>query len=256
MRGYVHSIETTGTVDGPGLRYVVFLQGCPLRCKYCHNPDTWPLGTEDNSKVMEASDIIEDFNRYKNFLKDGGLTVTGGEPLMQIDFVIELFTLAKANDIHTALDTSGITFNNKSEKILEKFNKLLKVTDLFMLDFKHVDDVEHIKLTNQSNSNVIKFLNYLNEHKKDTWIRHVVVPGITYNEKYLYKLGLLLGNYSNIRALDVIPYHDMAISKYKELDIFYPLLNTPIPTAEEMKYAKSLIINGYRNKKREHLLQA
>jgi pyruvate formate lyase activating enzyme len=200
---------------------------------------------------MEPKEILDDFYRYRNFLKNGGLTVTGGEPLMQMEFVIELFTLAKAQGIHTCLDTSGITFNTKSEKIMEKFNRLIAVTDLFMLDFKHVDSVEHIKLTKQSNTNVIKFLDYLQDNKKDTWIRHVVVPGVTLNDKYLYQLGLFIGGYNNIRAIDVIPYHNMAISKYKELDIYYPLLDTPIPTAEEMKYAKSLILNGYRNKKQE-----
>lgn len=253
MKGYIHSIETTGTVDGPGLRYVVFLQGCPLRCMYCHNPDTWTIGDETNSKVMEATDIIKDYQRYKNFLKSGGLTVTGGEPLMQIDFVIELFTLAKKENIHTCLDTSGITFNENSDTILEKFNTLLSVTDLIMLDLKHIDNEEHIKLTKHSNNNVINFLNYLQEHNKDTWIRHVVVPGITLNDKYLYELGYFLGKYSIIKALDILPYHNMAIEKYKELDLFYPLIDTPIPTSEEMKYAKSLIISGYKKKKSELL---
>lgn len=253
MKGYIHSIETTGTVDGPGLRYVVFLQGCPLRCMYCHNPDTWTLGDETNSKVIEATDIIKDYQRYKNFLKSGGLTVTGGEPLMQIDFVIELFTLAKKENIHTCLDTSGITFNKNSDTILDKFNTLLSVTDLIILDLKHIDNEEHIKLTKQSNNNVINFLNYLQEHNKDTWIRHVVVPGITLNDKYLYELGYFLGKYSIIKALDILPYHNMAIEKYKELDLFYPLIDTPIPTSEEMKYAKSLIISGYKKKKSELL---
>ena len=253
MKGYIHSIETTGTVDGPGLRYVVFLQGCPLRCMYCHNPDTWTIGDETNSKVMDATDIIKDYQRYKNFLKSGGLTVTGGEPLMQIDFVIELFTLAKKENIHTCLDTSGITFNKNSDTILDKFNTLLNVTDLIILDLKHIDNEEHIKLTKQSNNNVINFLNYLQEHNKDTWIRHVVVPGITLNDKYLYELGYFLGKYSIIKALDILPYHNMAIEKYKELDLFYPLIDTPIPTSEEMKYAKNLIISGYKKKKSELL---
>lgn len=253
MKGYIHSIETTGTVDGPGLRYVVFLQGCPLRCQYCHNPDTWSLGNETNSKVMEPTDIIKDYQRYKNFLKNGGLTVTGGEPLMQINFVTELFTLAKEENIHTCLDTSGITFNKNSDKILTNFKKLLKVTDLVMLDFKHIDNTEHIKLTKHSNNNVIDFLNFLQENNTNTWIRHVIVPGLTLNKKYLYDLGYFLGNYSIIKAFDVLPYHNMAIEKYKELDIFYPLLDTPIPTSEEMKYAKDLIISGYKNKKLELL---
>lgn len=249
MVGYVHSIETTGTVDGPGLRYVVFLQGCPLRCKYCHNPDTWSLGNANNSKIKTSEEILEDFAKYKNFLKSGGLTVTGGEPLMQIDFVIDLFSKAKAEGIHTCLDTSGITFNKKNETIIKKFDALIEVTDLVLLDIKHIDVKEHIKITKQPNSNVFDFLKYLDEHNKNVWVRHVVVPNLTLDDKALYNLGLFLGNFSNIRALDVLPYHNMAIEKYKELNIEYPLMDTPIPTAQEMAYAKELILNGYTNTK-------
>lgn len=249
MKGYVHSTDSAGTVDGPGLRYVVFLQGCPLRCKYCHNPDTWPLGNADNSMVKTTDEILDDFDKYKNFLRSGGITVTGGEPLMQIDFVIELFTKSKAKGIHTCLDTSGITFNKNNEELIKKFDTLLEVTDLFMLDIKHIDNTEHMELTQQSNDNILNFLTYLNSKGKDTWIRHVVVPGLTLNDKYLNELGLFLGNFSNIRAIDVIPYHDMAIKKYEELNIPYSLKDTPIPSASEMARAKELIINGYKTTK-------
>lgn len=249
MVGYVHSTDSAGTVDGPGLRYVVFMQGCPLRCKYCHNPDTWPLGNADNSTIKTADEILDDFNKYKNFLRSGGITVTGGEPLMQIDFVIELFNKAKAKGIHTCLDTSGITFNKDNEDIVKKFDTLLEVTDLFMLDIKHIDNAEHIELTKQPNDNVLNFLEYLNSKNKDTWIRHVVVPGITLNDKYLYELGLFLGRFTNIRAIDVLPYHDMAITKYEASKIPYPLKDTPVPSAEEMKHAKQLIIDGYKTTK-------
>jgi len=170
---------------------------------------------------------------------------------MQIDFVIELFTKAKSKGIHTCLDTSGITFNKNKPHIVEKFDKLIAVTDLFLLDIKHIDSVEHVKLTKQPNTNIINFLHYLEDNNKDVWIRHVVIPGITLHDKYLYQLGLFLGDFSNIKAIDVIPYHNMAIEKYKELNIYYPLLETPIPTSEEMTYAKQLIINGYRNSKRK-----
>ena len=249
MKGYVHSTDSAGTVDGPGLRYVVFLQGCPLRCKYCHNPDTWSLGNADNSMVKTTDEILDDFDKYKNFLKSGGITVTGGEPLMQIDFVIELFTKSKAKGIHTCLDTSGITFNKNNEELIKKFDTLLEVTDLFMLDIKHIDNTEHMELTQQSNDNILNFLVYLNSKGKDTWIRHVVVPGLTLNDKYLHELGLFLGKFSNIRAIDVIPYHDMAIKKYEELNIPYSLKDTPIPSASEMARAKELIINGYKTTK-------
>ena len=237
--GNVHSIETCGTVDGPGIRFVVFLQGCPMRCLYCHNPDSWDInvGTQ-----MSASEIISRYDGVKEFCK-GGITVTGGEPLLQIDFVTELFKLAREKKIHTALDTSGITFYTSNT---EKFDDLLKYTDLVLLDIKHIDEDEHKKLTGHSNKNILEFAKYLSDNKKPMWVRHVVVPGITFKQEYLFELGKFLKDLKNITALDVLPYHSMAISKYKKMSMQYPLENTPQITKEEALQARNWIVEGYK----------
>ena len=202
MKGNIHSIESFGTVDGPGIRFVVFMQGCPLRCKYCHNPDTW---STDINKEISVEDIIKEYEGVKEFIS-GGITITGGEPLLQIDFITELFKVCKSKNIHTALDTSGITFNpNNTTKI----DKLLECTDLVLLDIKHINDEEHIKLTGYSNKNILLFAEYLSKKNIPVWIRHVVVPTITFNKKYLEELGEFLATLKNIKALDVLPYHDM-----------------------------------------------
>ena len=243
MLGHIHSIETFGTVDGPGVRYVVFLQGCPMRCKYCHNPDTWK--PEDFAEEKSVDDILNDYDRYVPFLKNGGLTVTGGEPMMQIDFITELFMKAHKKGIHTCLDTSGIMFNPDSKEALAKVDKLMKYTDLVMLDIKHIDPKEHLELTKQPNDNILKFAKYLSDKRIDTWIRHVVVPGITLDDEYLYKLGAFLATLSNIKALDVLPYHTMGEVKYKNLGIPYPLAGVEAATKEEAGHAKDVILKGY-----------
>ncbi|MFI3229130.1 MAG: pyruvate formate-lyase-activating protein [Bacillota bacterium] len=240
MKGYVHSFETFGTVDGPGLRFVVFLQGCPLRCLYCHNPDTWK---KRDGKQYTVEEIITKYNSYKEFYKSGGITVTGGEPLMQIEFVTELFTQCKQLGIHTCLDTSGIKFN----PILHpKMEALMAVTDLVMLDIKHINDEEHKKLTGFSNQKVLSFARYLYTINKTTWIRHVVVPGITLNEQYLLELGAFMSSLKNIKALDVLPYHDMGKSKYEQMGIDFPLKDTPPATKEDAVYARQVIIRGIK----------
>jgi pyruvate formate lyase activating enzyme len=251
LKGYIHSIETCGTVDGPGLRYVIFLQGCPMRCLYCHNPDTWNFGNEDNSRVMTVTDILNDYNKYSHFFKNGGITITGGEPLLQIDFVIELFTAAKKHSIHTCLDTSGITFNKSNKDKLKLFDQLIEVTDLFLVDIKHINNEEHIKLTDKSNKNVLNFMTYLSDNNKPIWVRHVIVPGLTLNEKYLYELGYYLGPFKNMKALDIIPYHNMAINKYKQMNLRYTLLDTPVPSTEEMTQAKKSIMKGIQDYRKE-----
>lgn len=241
--GNVHSIETCGTVDGPGIRFVVFMQGCPMRCLYCHNPDSWGVGETIGTK-MSPLDIISRYEGVREFCK-GGITVTGGEPLLQIDFVTELFRLAKEKKIHTALDTSGITFVKDN---VEKFDKLLDYTDLVLLDIKHIDDEEHKKLTGHSNKNILEFAKYLSENKKPMWVRHVVVPEITFKQEYLFELGKFLKELKNITALDVLPYHSMAVSKYKNLGMEYPLENTPQLTKEQALQARNWIVEGYKFK--------
>lgn len=243
IKGHIHSIESFGTVDGPGVRMVVFLKGCPMRCKYCHNPDTWlPEGGTD----MSVDEIMQQYENAKSFYKTGGITVTGGEPLMQIDFVCQLFERAKSEGIHTCLDTSGVTFNRNNAVLMEKFNHLIDLTDLVMLDIKHIDPEEHLKLTTHKNDNILDFAHWLDEKHTDVWIRHVVVPGITENDEYLYKLGLFIGSLSNVKALDVLPYHNMGEVKYEQLGIDYPLKGTnPLPKERAVE-AKKQILRGIK----------
>ena len=242
IKGNIHSIESCGTVDGPGIRFVIFLQGCPLRCAYCHNPDTWQT---DANKLMTVDELMNKYDGVKEFVQSGGITVTGGEPLLQIDFVTELFKVAKSKNIHTALDTSGVTFNPENT---EKINELLNYTDLVLLDIKHIDENEHKKLTGTSNKNILAFAKYLSEKQIPVWIRHVVVKNITLNEKYLKELGQFLKTLRNIKALDVLPYHDMAIPKYEALKIDYKLKNTPPTTKQEAIWARDIIIEELKKK--------
>ncbi len=242
ITGNIHSVETFGTVDGPGIRFVIFMQGCPMRCLYCHNPDTWSFG---NNKQTTVDELLEKYESVKEFHKNGGITVTGGEPLCQIDFVTELFKQAKSKNIHTALDTSGILFD---ENNTGKFDELIKYIDLVLLDIKHIDEAEHKKLTGHSNKNVLDFAKYLSSNNIPLWIRHVVVPDITYKEEYLIKLGDFLKTLKNIKALDILPYHTMGIAKYKELGIEYPLKNIPAAEKEDAIKARDIILNAIYNK--------
>ena len=241
--GNIHSIESCGTVDGPGIRFVVFFQGCPMRCAYCHNPDTWDFNV---NQKMSVGEILNKYDGVKEFLKNGGLTATGGEPLAQMDFLIELFKCAKLKNIHTTLDTSGITFNKENT---QKFDELIKYTDLVMLDIKHIDPTLHHKLTGQSNYNILEFAKYLSNKKVPVWIRHVVVPNVTYLKSQLVKLGEFLSTLANIQALDVLPYHDMAIAKYENLGKEYTLKGIPPLTKEQALDARNTIIEAMRNAK-------
>ncbi|MBR1751192.1 MAG: pyruvate formate lyase-activating protein [Ruminococcus sp.] len=242
MEGYVHSVDSFGTVDGPGIRFVVFMQGCPMRCLYCHNPDTWEAGIGEK---RTAESIIDELLKVREFLKNGGLTVTGGEPLLQIDFVTELFKLAKGKGIHTCLDTSGVTFSPENT---DKIDKLLNFTDLVMLDIKHIDPERHKQLTGHGNDNILKFAQYISAKGIPIWIRHVVVPGVTDNEEYLFALGEFIGGLKMIKALDVLPYHTMAKEKYKKLGLVYPLGDIPPATKEQAQHARDVIMQGLRNR--------
>ena len=239
--GNIHSIETCGTVDGPGIRFVVFTQGCPMRCLYCHNPDTWDTKT---NRLYSVSDILRQYESVKEFCK-GGITVTGGEPLRQINFVTELFKQSKERGIHTALDTSGILFESINARI---FDILLEYTDLVLLDIKHINNEKHIKLTGHPNKNVLDFARYLSSHNKSMWIRHVVVPTINDDEESLRGLGQFMRTLKNITALDVLPYHDMAIPKYENLGIDYPLKGIPQLSKEDAIKARNTILKAYLNK--------
>ena len=187
MIGYIHSKESFGTVDGPGIRYVLFLQGCPLRCKYCHNPDTWEPG---RGEAITVEEVLYEYNKNKAFYSKGGITVTGGEPLLQTDFVTELFKRAKERKIHTCIDTSGVTYNPKNTEYINKLDELMQYTDLVMLDIKHIDDESHKVLTGAGNKNILAFAKYLEEKNIPLWVRHVVVPGITDTPEHFLMFAL------------------------------------------------------------------
>ena len=239
MVGHIHSFESFGTVDGPGVRYVVFLQGCPLRCKYCHNPDTWSAGGEERTAESVATQAL----RYKNYFGDkGGVTVTGGEPLLQIDFVIELFTLLKAKGVHTCVDTSGITFQADKPEILKKHKKLLEVTDLFLLDIKHIDDKACKELTGQSNAHTLAFAKFLSDNGKKMWIRQVLVPNITDDDESLQRTRAFIDTLATVEKVEVLPYHTMGVVKYEKLGLEYPLADVKAPTKERVLNAKRILI--------------
>jgi len=243
MDGFVHSIESFGTVDGPGIRLVVFCQGCPMRCKYCHNPDTWQAG---KGMRISAAEILEQYDRNKQFYTRGGITVTGGEPLMQIDFLLELFEQAKKKGIHTCIDTSGATYRAGESEYNDKLDTLLGMTDLVMLDIKHINSAAHRKLTGLPNEGILGFARHLEKRHVPVWIRHVVVPGITDGEDDLRALGQFIGPLSNVKALDVLPYHTMGESKYAELGMEYPLKGVPALPKEKAAWARKIILEGVR----------
>lgn len=213
--GRIHSYESFGTVDGPGVRFIVFLQGCPLRCKYCHNPDTWALNKcKIEKKPIEVFNMLK---KYKNYFgKKGGITITGGEPLLQSDFVIELLQLCKNDGIHTAIDTSGYILNDKVKEIL-------KYTDLVLLDIKILDEEAHKELTGGSLEPVLEFAKYLESINKPVWIRHVIVPEITDNDQLLAKLAEYISKMKNVEKVELLPYHKLGEFKYREMGIKYPL---------------------------------
>lgn len=236
--GYVHSLETFGLVDGPGVRCVVFLQGCRMRCQYCHNPDTWAL---EGGTVWTAQDLFKRVYRYKNYWRDnGGLTVSGGEALLQIDFVTELFRLAKEEGVHTAFDTSGNPFREDAA-YLEKFDRLMEVTDLFILDIKEMDEEKHKALTRWGNENILALARYLSDHGKDMWIRHVLVPGLTDGEKELADLASFIKELDTVTRVEILPYHTLGLFKWENLGIPYPLEGIDPPTAEEVNRAKQIL---------------
>ena len=247
MNGFIHSTESFGTVDGPGVRFVVFLQGCPMRCQYCHNPDTWKM---NSGSVRSAESLIREYERNAAFYAKGGITVTGGEALMQIDFLLELFRLAKEKKIHTCLDTSGITYRPGESSYNQNLDQLMEVTDLVMLDIKHIDPEGHKLLTGHDNAGILAFARYLEQKQVPVWIRHVVVPGITDDPALLTRLGAFIGTLSNVKALDVLPYHIMGVTKYKQLDMAYPLEGVPPATKEQAAAAKKIILTAYWKQRR------
>lgn len=238
IKGRIHSVESFGSADGPGVRYIVFLKGCNMRCQYCHNPDTW---AKDGGELMTPEEVLKKALRYKTYWKEkGGITVSGGEALLQIDFVTELFRLAKEKGVNTCLDTSGNPFSME-EPFKSKFDELMKYTDLFMLDIKHMDDATHRKLTGQTNQNILEMAAYLSDHGKAMWIRHVLVPGITTEEDELHRLRSFLDTLKTVERVEVLPYHTLGVFKWKELGIPYQLEGVDPPTKEQIDRAKEIL---------------
>ncbi|MEK3990686.1 MULTISPECIES: pyruvate formate-lyase-activating protein [Robertmurraya] len=239
MNGNIHSIETFGTVDGPGIRYVVFTQGCLLRCQFCHNADTWEIGT---GKQMSVSEIIDDLKTYLPFIESsgGGITVSGGEPLLQIPFLIELFKECKKLGIHTTIDSSGGCFSH-AEHFQVNLKELLKYTDLILLDIKHIDRKKHISLTGMANEHILEFAQFLSAHQVAVWIRHVLVPTISNDLDDLKKLGDFIGTLSNVKKVEVLPYHELGVYKWEALGMEYPLKGIQPPSDEEAQKALELL---------------
>lgn len=246
--GQVDSVESFGSVDGPGLRYIIFLKGCPLRCLYCHNPETW--GGKEGEK-RSSEEMLQVALRYRPYWKGGGgITVSGGEPLLQMDFVTDLFRRAKAQGVSTCIDTSGAVFSREPAK-LQAMNKLLAVTDLLLLDIKHIDSAKHKELTGMGNEHILDFAKYLAEIKKPVWIRHVLVPGINDDEASLRKTGEFVASLGNVQRLEILPYHRMAMHKYEDLGIAYQIPDIPEPSKEAVAKAQQILnteaYQGYKN---------
>ena len=237
-KGFVHSVESFGSVDGPGIRFLIFLQGCPMRCQFCHNPDSWKTGIGEERTADELLDQAERFRAYWG--NNGGITVSGGEALLQIDFLLELFEKAKQRGIGTCLDTSAQLFTRKSP-FFEKFERLMELTDTVLLDIKHIDDEEHRKLTRHSNANILDCARYLSEIDKPVWIRHVLIPGITDKDEYLVRLRDFLSTLHNIERIEVLPYHTLGVYKYEKLGIDYPLKDVQPPEAERVANANDIL---------------
>lgn len=238
LKGRVHSIESMGLVDGPGVRTVVFLQGCKLRCAYCHNPDTWNLesGTE-----MTPEELLRKIMRFKPYFErsGGGVTFSGGDPLLQPEFLLEMLKLCKEKGIHTAIDTAGYGFG--------QYDEILEYTDLVLLDIKHVDDIGYKKLTGRSKSGFDKFLEALNKTDVKIWIRHVVVPGITDSREHIEKLEEIIKGIKNVEKVELLPYHTLGVQKYEKLGIKYTLENVEPMNKEKVKELEKLVRDSIKS---------
>ena len=240
-KGRISATESFGSVDGPGIRFIVFVQGCRYRCQYCHNPETWE---REGGYEATAEEIFRQAWRYRPYWKrTGGITVSGGEPLLQLEFVTELFRLAKEKGVNTVIDTAGEPFTY-DEPFFSAFEELLPLTDLFLLDLKQIDDVKHRTLTGVSNESALALARFLSERGKRMWIRHVLVPGWTTGEDDLRRLADFIAGLKTVDRVEVLPYHAMALHKYEELRLPYRLGDTPAPTAEEIARAEEILRVG------------
>lgn len=230
VTGRIHSIESFGTLDGPGIRYVLFMQGCPLGCLYCHNPDSRSI---EGGKVMSAGDVMADILTYLPYIRRGGVTLSGGEPLLQPDFACEILEGCRENRLHSALDTSGAIPLATARPALER-------ADLILLDIKALDDDLCMKLTGTSNRNTLATLDYCEAASKAVWLRHVLVPGYTLDEARLQRLADHLRRYACVRKVELLPFHKMGEYKWEALQCPYLLSDTPPPTDEELARAKAI----------------
>lgn len=238
--GRLHSVETFGSVDGPGVRFVIFLQGCPMRCRYCHNADTW-----DRSKgtVVTAAGLLDRAERCRSYWGDkGGITVSGGEPLWQPEFLLELLSEAKRRGINTCVDTSGQPFT-RSEPFFSLFEQICKQTDLFLVDIKHIDDEACRRLTGHGNGHTLDLLRYLSEKQKPVWVRQVLVPGLTDDDGALRRTRSFIETLQNVERVEVLPYHSMGAYKWQELGLEYTLKDVQPPSKESVRNAE-MILNG------------
>lgn len=237
-KGLIHSVETFGAADGPGIRYIIFLQGCKMRCRYCHNPDTWRMDSDD---MRSADALLDHAERYRAYWgSDGGITVSGGEPLLQLDFLLELFKKAKLRGINTCIDTAGQPFS-RGEPFFSRFKELMQYTDLLLFDIKHIDPVEHKALTAQPNDNILDCLRYLSEIKMPVWIRHVIVEGITDNDEYLRKTREFIDSLDNVERVEALPYHGMGVYKWEKLGIKYTLGDIKPPTETRLDTVRKIL---------------
>ena len=236
--GRLHSTESFGAVDGPGVRFIAFLQGCPLRCLFCHNPDTW---NPRDGKEISAQALVSEIKKYKSFIQHGGVTLSGGEPLMQPEFCKEVIRLCHEENLHTAIDTSGCILLEISKDIIDD-------ADMLLLDIKDVVSEDCKVLTGMNNENAIKTLNYCEETNKDVWIRHVILPEYTLKDEKLKALGNLLSKYSCVKKVDLLPYHTMGLYKWDELKIHSKILNIDPPTKEEVDHANEVFNTAWKHK--------
>jgi pyruvate formate lyase activating enzyme len=240
-KGFVHSVETFGSVDGPGLRFIIFLRGCRMRCRYCHNPDTWRLG-RDGDEALTADELLDRAERYRSYWgKKGGITVSGGEALLQMDFLIELFERARQRGINTCLDTAAQPFT-RDEPFISRFARLMKSTDTVLLDIKHIDDKAHHQLTGWGNTAILDCARYLSDIGKPVWIRHVLVPGLTDDPDQLRRLRAFIDTLHNVQRVEVLPYHRLGVYKYAQLGIPYTLEHVEPPTQEQVRAAEQVLI--------------
>ncbi|MGF3066189.1 pyruvate formate-lyase-activating protein [Facklamia sp. P12934] len=238
IKGYVHSTESFGSVDGPGIRFISFMQGCRMRCEFCHNPDTWKM---TGGKEYSPQDLFNEAIQYRAFWgNEGGVTVSGGEPLLQMDFLIEYFKICKANGVHTTIDTCGQPFTYE-EPFFSKFQELMMYTDLLLFDIKHIDRQGHIKLTGHPNDNILEMSRYLSDINKAVWIRHVLVPTRTDFDEYLYRLSDYVASLNNVLKFEVLPYHMMGVYKYTALGYRYKLEGVEPPTKERVENANRIL---------------